>query len=123
MYTRLGNMLHGQPALAVLAGGIGQECPVKGTTIQMLLFDPKGFLDQAQGSEKRKYDRNLLISQTHSNTGEKVKQSLQAQPEMNPYTGQDTYCPKWPACLYITAAMYSWPAHPYQHGQQASTCM
>ncbi|KAG1806054.1 hypothetical protein EV424DRAFT_1350875 [Suillus variegatus] len=46
-----------------------------------------GFLDQAQGSEKRKYDRNLLISQTHSNTGEKVKQSLQAQPEMNPYTG------------------------------------
>ncbi|KAG1826513.1 hypothetical protein EV424DRAFT_1345485 [Suillus variegatus] len=45
-----------------------------------------GFLDQAQGSEKRKYDRNLLISQTHSNTGEKVKQSLQAQPEMNPYT-------------------------------------
>ncbi|KAG1835436.1 hypothetical protein EV424DRAFT_1340551 [Suillus variegatus] len=45
-----------------------------------------GFLDQAQGSEERKYHENLLISQTHSNTGEKVKQSLQAQPEMNPYS-------------------------------------
>ncbi|KAG2112204.1 uncharacterized protein F5147DRAFT_759581 [Suillus discolor] len=42
-----------------------------GTTIQMLLFDPKGFLDQAQGSEKRKYHENLLNTQTHSRTGEK----------------------------------------------------
>ncbi|KAG1890427.1 uncharacterized protein F5891DRAFT_1198234 [Suillus fuscotomentosus] len=31
-----------------------------------LLFDPKGFLDQAQGSEERKYHENLLISQTYT---------------------------------------------------------
>ncbi|KAG1794170.1 uncharacterized protein HD556DRAFT_1536260 [Suillus plorans] len=34
--------------------------PAEGTTIQMLLFDPKGFLDQAQGSEERKYHEKLL---------------------------------------------------------------
>ncbi|KAG1785530.1 uncharacterized protein HD556DRAFT_1535752 [Suillus plorans] len=37
---------------------------VEGTTIQMLLFDPKGFLDQAQGSEERKYHEKLLSTLT-----------------------------------------------------------
>ncbi|KAG1808791.1 hypothetical protein EV424DRAFT_1350225 [Suillus variegatus] len=51
-----------------------------------LLFDPTGFLDQAQGSEKRKYDRNLLSTLAYTDTGEKVKQSLQAQPGIIPYS-------------------------------------
>ncbi|KAG2109830.1 uncharacterized protein F5147DRAFT_652024 [Suillus discolor] len=37
-----------------------------------LLFDPKGFLDQAQGSEERKCHEKLLRTQTHTGTGEKV---------------------------------------------------
>ncbi|KAG1802802.1 uncharacterized protein HD556DRAFT_1304068 [Suillus plorans] len=41
-----------------------------------LLFDPKGFLDQAQGSEERKYHEKLLKTLTPT-----------AQPEMNLYTG------------------------------------
>ncbi|KAG1799694.1 uncharacterized protein HD556DRAFT_1534311 [Suillus plorans] len=37
---------------------------VEGTTIQRLLFNPKGFLDQAQGSEERKYHEKLLSTLT-----------------------------------------------------------
>ncbi|KAG1788634.1 uncharacterized protein HD556DRAFT_1538586 [Suillus plorans] len=41
-----------------------QEGSAEGTTIQRLLFDPKGFLDQAQGSEERKYHEKLLSTLT-----------------------------------------------------------
>ncbi|KAG2053991.1 hypothetical protein BDR06DRAFT_971900 [Suillus hirtellus] len=48
---------------------------------------PKGFLDQAQGSGKRKYDRKL------------VKQSLQGYPEIILFIGL-------PATLYIHILMH-----------------
>ncbi|KAG1786213.1 uncharacterized protein HD556DRAFT_1507591 [Suillus plorans] len=46
------------------SGGSPLNLPEAHMGPMKLLFDPKGFLDQAQGSEKRKYDRKLLKTLT-----------------------------------------------------------
>ncbi|KAG1802205.1 uncharacterized protein HD556DRAFT_1533646 [Suillus plorans] len=57
-YTRLAPVLFTNPSVMVPDDFLKTPVMVK------LLFDPKGFLDQAQGSEKRKYDRKLLKTLT-----------------------------------------------------------